>query len=686
MTVATDEGRKEVLERYGRFYGEHHFAVAFTEAIQGDPQAKRVTTPKWQFTRPLADGGTGAAIVGNRGLKRNPAIVLRASGLIGLECDGEEDLLAIEQLELPLTLTVRSSQPYKRHFYYRPPADIEQLPYVAFRFESGRVTGDEGRYFVAPPAIHPTGAVYAFLAGHGPDEVDIAEMPVETYRQLATQAGESDATTRRELHINPNAKVPVGLRREAVFKFACAQRRWTADKNEILQMARVWAAGHCSVPLDDEQIEAQVDGAMKYPGEQDLARVVNATPLGDEPEPEAEPPPEDLYVDEDVRPVVPAHPEGWEPIDLADPRYAIPPSPPELLDLIYGGKRHVLSGPPESAKTLIAYIMLIEALRGGRPVAVIDFEMGAEAARRLLEDLGATLDEIRSIYFVAPDTAPPDGLAAIIQRKTWLTLIDAAIGAYDASGLDDNARKDVQRFARTWIDPLWKAGVASLLVDHVTKDKETRGKFTIGSERKLGATDIHISLEAVKTISRGDSGVVKAHVHKDRAGYLTRPIAGVFELASDPQSHRITWRHIPQQHSQGDEPWRPTILMERVSHYLEQQTEPVSFNHVITNTKGKDATLKEALEHLITLGFVEESAGKQGARNVVLKTSYRQPLPTSAQHLPADVCLPLPTSAPPLTGADGSEGGRGRPNLCPIRRPRNAGATRHLRQHGKGRR
>ena len=72
-----------------------------------------------------------------RGLICNPALVLRPRGLIGLECDSEQDLAAIEELGLPATITVRSSLPYKRHFWFRPPAELETSPYVAFRFENG---------------------------------------------------------------------------------------------------------------------------------------------------------------------------------------------------------------------------------------------------------------------------------------------------------------------------------------------------------------------------------------------------------------------------------------------------------------------------------------------------------------------------------------------------------------------
>jgi Bifunctional DNA primase/polymerase, N-terminal len=206
--------------------------------------------------------------VANRGLARNPVIVLRPSRLIGLECDTPADFDRLERLRLPVTVTVRSSETYKRHFYFRPAADLESLPFVAFRFESGKITADATRYFVCPPARHPSGATYAFLPGLGLDEIGFAELPAAVYRQLASQARASHADTKAHLQENPDAKVLPGHRRDLIFRYCCALRRWTADRDEILQAALTWNERHCDPPVDRFHVEVQVDGAMRKPGSQ----------------------------------------------------------------------------------------------------------------------------------------------------------------------------------------------------------------------------------------------------------------------------------------------------------------------------------------------------------------------------------------------------------------------------------
>ena len=273
-----DNGRVELLERYARFYGDEHFALAFTAGTTG-VDAKRVTTRGWDKTKPLADAEHAAGLVVHRALDRNIAVVLRPSNLVVIECDSEQDLARIEELQLPMTLTVRSSEPYKRHYYFRPPAELETVPYVAFRFESGKLTADGGRYFLAPPSIHPSGVLYAFVHEHGPGEVDIAELPEALYRELSQQARVEASELRTALAVDPDTKVREGNRRETIFRFACMHRRWESDKELILQAALAWNAAHCEPPLTREQVAGQVDGAMKKTGGQELPVIAPVQPV-----------------------------------------------------------------------------------------------------------------------------------------------------------------------------------------------------------------------------------------------------------------------------------------------------------------------------------------------------------------------------------------------------------------------
>lgn len=292
---------------------------------------------------------------------------------------------------------------------------------------------------------------------------------------------------------------------------------------------------------------------------------------------------------------------SWQRINLADAEFAIPTEPPVTCGLIYRAKRHAISGPPESAKTLTALIFGLEHMRAGRgSFAIIDFEMGEHATRLLLEDLGATSDEIASVYYVFPE-GPPDeaDIEAMLTAGVTLAVVDAAAGAYDASGLDDNKRADVERFARLWITPLWKRGATTVTLDHVVKNSDNRGRYAIGSERKLGGVDVHLGLEAKTQLHRGGSGIVRITVHKDRPGHLRGNVPEL-QLHSDPATHQISWTLAPHTAPTGSaDGWRPTLLMDRVLEHFSRDPEPISRSALANAVRGKREYVLQAIDFLI---------------------------------------------------------------------------------------
>ena len=98
---------------------------------------------------------------------------------------------------------------------------------------------------------------------------------------------------------------------------------------------------------------------------------------------------------------------NWLALNLAAEEYDQPPKPPDIGELLYSGKSHGISGPPESIKTVVAKILALEHVRAGNTIAIVDFEMGPYATRRRLLDLGFTLDEIREHVFYYETPAEP---------------------------------------------------------------------------------------------------------------------------------------------------------------------------------------------------------------------------------------------------------------------------------------
>jgi 5S rRNA maturation endonuclease (ribonuclease M5) len=366
---------------------------------------------------------------------------------------------------------------------------------------------------------------------------------------------------------------------------------------------------------------------------------------------------------------------SWAPVDLIGEALT-PPEPATIGSLAYPSRRHVFSGEPESLKSFVALVLCADEMHAGHTVFYIDFEMGRRDVLERLRQLGVDDETIASRFVYLEPTEPltdptvlADVVALVEERQPSLVVIDAMTGALGLHGFDPNSGVDIERFYRTVVDVFRAHGAATIVLDHLPKDREARGKFAIGSERKIGAVDVHLRFEAVRPFGRGRTGLARIEVKKDRPGHLPRGKAAELELASNPDTGHISWKlTISEQPADDPLPWRPTLLMQRVSEHLETQPEPVSRNAVETGVKGKAQYIRKALEILIREGYVSESLaptssqtpGRTQTRLVASLRPYRQTekshLVPSSQLRPAssqdELDEPSVTSSPPYKKGD----------------------------------
>jgi AAA domain len=350
----------------------------------------------------------------------------------------------------------------------------------------------------------------------------------------------------------------------------------------------------------------------------------------------------------------------WVPISLRE-LPARPPVKPTIGGLIYPGRRHVFSGPPESAKTFAAFCIAVDEIQAGSTVLHIDFEMFEYETRDRLRDMGLTGDSLDRFVHLEPTVAASDAILAEL-AQTWrpsLAIIDAAAGAYHLQGLDDIKRNDIEPFARAFIEPLRARGVATILIDHVAKRAEKSDNFSIGSERKIGAADVHLGFETVSPLGRGRIALVKITTKKDRFGYLPRPRTAELELRSDPSTHAVTWEFRQPSDADG---WRPTALMEKVSRYLESITtssegrDELPRSTVESEVKGRAEFVRRAMDELIATGYAAERPGAKRARLIrsirpFRCSSHLVPTSSESREPPVDEFV---RPVPPLR-ADGDE-------------------------------
>ena len=321
---------------------------------------------------------------------------------------------------------------------------------------------------------------------------------------------------------------------------------------------------------------------------------------------------------------------SWQPLDLVE-LGSVKPEPPDLGGLLYRGKRHVISGEDDAGKTMLLLGISADEIQAGHGVVWVDTDdMGASMVLERLHGFGVEDETIRRLFaYLRPveaitDAARADVLALIGERNARLLVNDAFNASLALHGYSPTSTEDVEAFWQRVVAPFCRAGAAVVLPDHVVKRADDRGRYAYGSERKATGCDLHLGLRVIEAFGRGRTGKARITVHRDRVGFLAKPGPGVFVLASDEETGRLSWRLEPAHEVANEGEWRPTGYMEKVSIYLERFAAPCSRKQVEQDVKGKAEYIREALEALVRDGYAEETRGPRGARLVKSLRAFRE--------------------------------------------------------------
>jgi hypothetical protein len=346
---------------------------------------------------------------------------------------------------------------------------------------------------------------------------------------------------------------------------------------------------------------------------------------------------------------------SWMPVDLYDWRDNPPPKP-TLAGIGYPGMRHLVSGEPDSCKTWLVLCLALEEIRHDRSVIYIDFENGPAIILDRLRSLPVDEETIQAqfLYLHPHEPIGTKGVLGDVEMmlavaRPSMCVLDSSAGALALHDCEPNSAKDVERFAQAVLDPLRSLGAATFLIDHVTKDRDTRGRFATGSERKLGVTDVHLGLETLVPFSRGRSGKVKIVNHKDRIGWLPpRQKIAEFDLTSDEETGVIafTLELKTGDDETGDGGFRPTKLMERVSRALENYPGAMSKTQLREMVKGRDEYVLMAVDALHVDGYISIENGDRGARLITLERPYREEPQPVDNPVDNDLFPPVPDPFP----------------------------------------
>lgn len=268
-----------------------------------------------------------------------------------------------------------------------------------------------------------------------------------------------------------------------------------------------------------------------------------------------------------------------------------PPPAPTLLcrtdgvGLLYAGRLNALVGESESCKTWCAYVAAAEVVRDGGHVVVVDFEDSEATAEGRLVALGLTLDAVQSqVHFLHPEEPllDPRGRVTASQQDftevlaTWphaLGIVDGVTEGMSLDGLDPLDNGDVAKWYRAVPKRVSGAGAAAVVIDHVVKDREGRGRYALGGVHKLNGLDgAGYTLDAVAPFAPGHTGRIRITVSKDRPGFVRgvaveRKLVGELLLTSSTDGSGLI--HTEMIPAVVRDAFEPTALMEKVSRRCE---------------------------------------------------------------------------------------------------------------------
>jgi hypothetical protein len=280
------------------------------------------------------------------------------------------------------------------------------------------------------------------------------------------------------------------------------------------------------------------------------------------------------------------------------------------------GRRHHMPGPKKTGKTFIAAVDAVDiALAGGR-VVILDRENGADLYAARLEAIirSREIDEItqlvlsdRIAYYEFPRLHKTD------QSHLAELCADAALVVFDSQrmflsdlGLDENDSDDYAEFMHTAIDPLFRAGIATLILDNAGHTDPTRGR---GSSSKADLNEILFTIEAVEPFDTDTTGRLRLEITHSRLGTSGR---WELEIGGGVVGH---WKPVDQTCDDDHAGFRPTGLMERASIFIENCAEPPVRTAIVDEIGGKTKYARIAIERLIREGHARGPKG-QGVESI----------------------------------------------------------------------
>ena len=201
---------------------------------------------------------------------------------------------------------------------------------------------------------------------------------------------------------------------------------------------------------------------------------------------------------------------------------------PASHGLLARGKRHLCSAPAKTGKSLAWLVHAVVIVLGGGSVVILDRENGgdenATRLRDILEAKGAKAEQWQLVrehltYLQWPvlRMTDPDreDYAAWLKQRADLVIFDSSRKFLDHLGLGESSSDDYGAFMDALVDPLFTAGVATLLLDNTGHEERERAR---GTSSKTDLQDVVLTLEKAEPFDVFTEGAVALKVTHSRLG------------------------------------------------------------------------------------------------------------------------------------------------------------------------
>jgi hypothetical protein len=313
--------------------------------------------------------------------------------------------------------------------------------------------------------------------------------------------------------------------------------------------------------------------------------------------------------------------------------------------LLYPGRTHSFYGESESCKSWLAQYACVEAIGRGEDVVYIDFESEAAEVVGKLRMMGASAEMIRAhFHYVRPEGVPTSSEAS---REAWAQLLskrwsiavwDGVTAALSMFGAKSENNDEVTRWIKAFPERMsTMTGAAVIMIDHVTKSADGRGRFPIGAQAKVSAlTGAGYLVEPKTGVAPGKEGLVEMRVGKDRPGQV-RACSGERRSADRTQSAALVWMDARESGVMAVRVCRPSVdqpdadgysrkdreLMQRVSEKLAEKGGRLTRTQLkaaVTGARNSDIVI--AIDRLIVDGFVTEQQVDSRTKVLVSQEPY----------------------------------------------------------------